>query len=872
MVGINDYAHGSLASSHTRLRYATEDAQTFADYLRASSKHAEFCCLRTLLDRQATKLAVTEAARDFVPIKLDLFILYLAGHGSTHSDAPASFYLADSTLDDLGLDSEGIDQLLIRAHAMQTIVFLDCCHAEAIISRCSFFSELADSSARVFLCSSRAGQRTWEDQSLRHGVFSNVLIRALSSSSPLMDRRGYVDVKGALFPHVCEQVPRTTFVRKQQSRQEPVQGGISSDRVLLPTAAVTALGRQMSSFQALRTGFRRWILRLIALLVALWVVSDLAFYHLRVTEDGEIEAHSGLPFMDTIRQNGPWGNIATGVFYRDIENTTDEHRRWLRRLSAGRIVGIRLHDNDGWDAKILGRLGGDLGDELSIALTGRFPMGFSGVDYSTQPPPLRLLFAALELGVGSPTKKDVLDTLGYDLMDDLPSCVEGAGRVDFSHLNPSATDVMDEMSWRFVRIDSTLTSISAALRGSARIVSYRGFHRDKDSYDYSSIQELVHLARWAAKIRDVDERSAEYVDEAWSESSGWCEFGVLAVIMQLGNDTDRFRVASILMKEFLNDLGNAGTGDLLAYRQTLALTVFASAAEQDHVVEAPIVLVTSALANDDRGLTGTPDLVKWLGVIAEFGELPAETRSFLFKELNRSDDEFGFHGLEAFHILSVNADAGFLAAEEVQAVLAWGRTNRTSFAGVGRFAEAIGILGRVLEESEAVEYARSFSERIDTHREQQYEEENWRGDLVITASDVPYIKAIGRLAQSHGIPVEIVEMLYQPAMRRIEGSDRVEVLRGISAQYGPGRAPDWAEWRGLLVGARDDSHRRALLSDVLGLIICELDSVERESTRQLLRTTWESEREPEIRAALGRTLIEGRLCSDSVRKGEFWAD
>jgi len=83
---------------------------------------------------------------------------------------------------------------------------LDCCFAEKVVENSRFFTRLDGSKARLFICSSRASQRTWEEDKLGHGVFSANLVEILRG-----DRSEQINVESELFPQLCERVPLQVF-------------------------------------------------------------------------------------------------------------------------------------------------------------------------------------------------------------------------------------------------------------------------------------------------------------------------------------------------------------------------------------------------------------------------------------------------------------------------------------------------------------------------------------------------------------------------------------------------------------------------------------------------------------------------------------
>src|ERR1700758_5383091 len=93
----------------------------------------------------------------------------ISGNGETKSRLPTfSLFLPGSCPNNRdhrkpSLTTARLDVALERIRAQETVVFLDCCYAEAVLNGSKFFSRLDGLNAKLYLCSSRANQRTWED-------------------------------------------------------------------------------------------------------------------------------------------------------------------------------------------------------------------------------------------------------------------------------------------------------------------------------------------------------------------------------------------------------------------------------------------------------------------------------------------------------------------------------------------------------------------------------------------------------------------------------------------------------------------------------------------------------------------------------------
>jgi hypothetical protein len=294
VAGIEEYVDPRYRQSQFRLQYAIEDAKAFVRYL-STAWQDHTLHIRCLSDDQATAQEIGAAAAWLSGQSIDILFVYLSGHGEKDSEGNGWFCLVDAVPGKLSLDGTSLDRIFSTVGARTSLLLLDCCYAESVLSNSRFFGGLQNAYARLFLCSSRAGQQTWEDHGVRHGIFSNILLRGLSTASPVASPSGLVDVEAALFPYLCEQVPLAVVAAKGEGqRQEPIKGGISSGPILIPTVSASLLGRQLSTYDAVRLGTRRWLGRIAGVAALALVTVQLAFYHLAIGPTGEIEVRPGL--------------------------------------------------------------------------------------------------------------------------------------------------------------------------------------------------------------------------------------------------------------------------------------------------------------------------------------------------------------------------------------------------------------------------------------------------------------------------------------------------------------------------------------------------------------------------------------------------
>ena len=108
-------------------------------------------------------------------------IVFLSAHGIVEPDRRGYLLRPAVTgaADDL-LEPAALDRLLASVAAERTILILDCCFVEALVGARAYLSQLGSDRARLFIASSRATQRTWEEDAAGPGVFTVHLLDLLT--------------------------------------------------------------------------------------------------------------------------------------------------------------------------------------------------------------------------------------------------------------------------------------------------------------------------------------------------------------------------------------------------------------------------------------------------------------------------------------------------------------------------------------------------------------------------------------------------------------------------------------------------------------------------------------------------------------------
>lgn len=205
VVGLTQFANPKIP----RLRYATEDAKAFYQYL---TKEANFAPdhVRLLLNDKATQRRVRSELGNKLLTRMvkpdDLVVIYISSHGSPsqmdaieHKNYVVTY---DSDPDDLYSTSIDMQEILgiikHRVASDRVLLILDACHSGGVdpnakgMMRAGNFdaSTLAEGSGKMVICSSEPEEQSWESKRYSNGVFTKHLLeglRAKGTSTPLTD-------------------------------------------------------------------------------------------------------------------------------------------------------------------------------------------------------------------------------------------------------------------------------------------------------------------------------------------------------------------------------------------------------------------------------------------------------------------------------------------------------------------------------------------------------------------------------------------------------------------------------------------------------------------------------------------------------------
>ncbi|MGO9682413.1 MAG: caspase domain-containing protein [Beijerinckiaceae bacterium] len=301
-IGIDEYPNGFYQGQESPLTCASADvgrihAWISSTFPRDSSNHA------ALRNSEATYAAIRSAFEVIARLQdLDFVLVYFAGHGRRTKEG-ASFCAYDHTADGPKLDVQSIDDMLSSVRAKNVLLFLDCCHAEAVLWRSEFFSRLEGARSRLFVASCQADQLAYEDDLVRSSTDasgSSLLTVALFEKFGEATRvgSGHIAINEDLFPYLKRRVPALAFRLKKRARQEPVSGGLSSDNIYLPIAPL--IRPPPTTFRALLARWRSLIVGTCAIAALLIVAIYIATWHLEFSSRGNLALFQGPSWLPSL--------------------------------------------------------------------------------------------------------------------------------------------------------------------------------------------------------------------------------------------------------------------------------------------------------------------------------------------------------------------------------------------------------------------------------------------------------------------------------------------------------------------------------------------------------------------------------------------
>ena len=217
-VGIDQYKNPAMS-----LNFARDDAEAFVDSISKKTKNLfQRTEIHALYDSKATRAAVLDTlealSKKIAPH--DVFVFYYAGHGSMADD---KFYFitheCTRLFDPVNLEKFAVSGLemqdkLKNIKALKQIIIMDACQSggsvELLAMRGSMeekaIAQLSRSAGIHVLASAGSEQNAKEIAQLRHGLFTYVLLKAMSGEADGAPNDGKITIY-ELKSYLDDQVP-----------------------------------------------------------------------------------------------------------------------------------------------------------------------------------------------------------------------------------------------------------------------------------------------------------------------------------------------------------------------------------------------------------------------------------------------------------------------------------------------------------------------------------------------------------------------------------------------------------------------------------------------------------------------------------------
>ena len=249
VVGISTYKDSKIPT----LNCTTHDARAIFDLLInpdiAGFKREN---IKFFLDDEATLFNIKDAISNwlFKNAKEDSMVfIFFAGHGGVEEDRLgiekdnlAKYLLPyDADFDNFfasALSNSDFNTLLLSIKSKRLVVFMDSCYSGGVSEKKARdvkivedpYEKMAEGEGRLVIAASQPDQRSFEDEKLGYGIFTNQLIKALKGAADL-DNDGYVTAMD-VYKYLSETVPKTAM-RLAGGVQEPIlRGDLKTDFVL----------------------------------------------------------------------------------------------------------------------------------------------------------------------------------------------------------------------------------------------------------------------------------------------------------------------------------------------------------------------------------------------------------------------------------------------------------------------------------------------------------------------------------------------------------------------------------------------------------------------------------------------------------------
>ena len=847
-IGVVDYEQSYYRSSSMWLRHAAADAAAFHRYASTgwSAPYGDHTLLQdaraTLADMERTFSRLASGPR------LDLLLVYLSGHGEVDKAGNGWFCLCDARQGETSLGTGALDSLLGRVNADRVILLVDCCHAEALVSGMPFFSKLDGNSTRVFVASARASQRAWEDESLRRSLFSDVLLRALSTASSIADSRGQVDLDAKLVPYLREQVPLNAAALKRGIEQTPVSGGRAVSTTMLPIVTGQSLGRELSVGETVRRRARQLIVAVAFAAIAAVCLIDALAYHLAVSGSGIILERPGLRWTYGLMPFHLGRSVETDTALDDLDPLRDD---FFRSLADGGIYGLAGHLDDSGLRPSHAAIRGVLRETRHTSHAALATGEFIALEPDFVPAPVEEAAFLSEL-TGQPTA-DVGKQL-YPLPDSRMLACEANPRLHYDFeilLAPSRTFEQDA-AWMALTAPDDPSGRAAAVAMLTQLAAYRASSVEREM-ELSTEIDIFESAVWSLRSRSIDQKAfGQAAAQALAPLlQGWCLGHARLALATLSEPGRRGELEQAMLGDampLLDDLpfGRRTARQVLAYR-SLALLAKRGLLDR-HVISVLEERVAARFFDlcDDSSITV---LIRSAAEAQPLSEGLVKGLRSLITTAGSADDP---GAACAFSVLAANGM--FLPTDARAEILAWAAQNADELRTVSSFHDGIGFLPAIGDHDER--YRDILVARLSPMSRFPPEASSYRGAPIISPRDEGALLGLGRIAQITDLPDDVLERLANAAIGRTDIESREVILSGLAASwYRDIGSSDLADaFVRRFEAARMDSARRMLESEIAAVRLRNSSGVDRKATIAALLSIWREAVEPEIRVAIARSI------------------
>jgi hypothetical protein len=633
---------GAAEEGGAPLKYAAADVTELAQHL---SQTVADSSIRVLVDSEATPAAVSAALADMAGgAAVDLTIVMFCAHGYVDEHG-ASGILLSGDRSTCRLSASAISERLDDIPSANLLCILDCCYAEAVAAQMSCFRALGNSRARLYIASSRASQLTWEDDGVRHGVFTAFLLDALHGATKGVNRDA-LEVQSELFPFLRAQVPLYVLTRKGHG-QEPVIGGSASDPLWLPTGAA----RAYTASTPLRTALRRVrqiLVGLLAAALASLLITYGTAYYAELSDDGEVVLRNGVRSLAAAYPLGPHVRVKTGIGASEISADP----RVSYPFYAGLVRGVWSHvDASGvrsWAPELM-RVLDEPRRYRFAALLGLKP-SFLDAEEKGFVPGWKVEAAGLHALIAPSNSKAAAEYMLQHVpgraLAVLPQSINDPHNFDFSVIDLRPSDYLAYANgiWYLAEREP-----DAALELAVRLASALQHKTTRRGHQYDmAVMEAVG-ARLGGALRRVFEQRPEAAGKVKTALEAADLFQTLGYATSAGAPSVAANLGlDRLAVEYVDGLGSAGPSALRALMAVRAVALHADSSPRARQQVDSVYLAFKRLRRTEEAF-----LSRFLADAARRGALGPEARRDLIHELSRlRDREPDFKHLDLARILA----------------------------------------------------------------------------------------------------------------------------------------------------------------------------------------------------------------------------